>query len=231
VTWSSKLSATRSVIFRRTCRAGSGGALSKIAREAAGGTAFFGGVDSYFNAFLHLLSGTGRIDTPLSAYRIHGRNDFTGFAGFHGAYCGSRAAEQRNQDVRLLALRTITEKVSELAWFLHPEVDRFWKAFDVIPARKGAELARFHLALAETWSAHFPELVGAFGTRIVLRELRSRLPRSQLSRMLAVRHKRRGFLHRQLELLLIEIDMVADSLRRKLKKLRQRKQRILVDRL
>ena len=47
-------------------------------------SALFGGVDGFFLPILHALTGTVLIDQPLSAYRLHGSNDYSTLPSLQG---------------------------------------------------------------------------------------------------------------------------------------------------
>ena len=165
-----------SIVYRR--------AILDFIRPRGSEGPLFGGVDSYFNQFCHIVNGTLLIDRPLSSYRIHGRNDFTRFVRFgSGVHHGNPAAEARNQQIRKMVIATAMERITEIEWFFNDRGVRFWHAFDTIPSRVGKELRAFHVGLADDFIANFDKFLQAFGPRRLFRELRWRLPRREFARV------------------------------------------------
>ena len=58
------------------------------------------------------------IELPLSAYRLHGRNDYTMLGSGDGFWNGSEDADVRSRAVRHLALSTFLNRAEQFAWYL-----------------------------------------------------------------------------------------------------------------
>ena len=160
--------------------------LMELARPALPNDVWLGGVDAYFNSFVHVLTGTGIIDQQLSAYRIHGANDYSLRPMVTIIRSGSEESDARAIEVRQLLCRTLLERCRQVDFVLNG--DRFWTALDVIPCCFGRELAAFHARLADAFAANFPALCAVFGEKRVIMELRQRLTHADFRGLMAKAH-------------------------------------------
>jgi glycosyltransferase involved in cell wall biosynthesis len=144
--------------------------------------AMFGGVDAYFNSFAHVLTGTGVIDMPLSAYRIHGGNSFSLRPMLWGIRTGSAEALAAARNVRRVLVATVIERADQLGWIM--TADRFWASLDLLYPHTEPPLADFYASLTEVFAENYHRLAAAFGERRVLSELRRRLRHRDFRRMI-----------------------------------------------
>lgn len=156
--------------------------LMELVRPVVSGKVQLGGVDAYFNPFIHALSGTALIDLPLSTYRIHGQNDYTVRPMMHGIQTGTRKAELVSLEVRKLLMATVLARADTVSWIMGP--DRFWTAFDTMPNRLGRELSAFHAGLVDAFAQNYGLLKDVFGEQELMAQLRQRLTHRDFRRLI-----------------------------------------------
>ena len=134
-----------------------------------------GGIDCFFNPILHSITGTTLIDVALSAYRIHGANDYTRLPSISGIHSGTKDAEIRNLGILRLAAATVLETADRFTEIVGPK--RFWQALDVIAHLHGSWPAMYsHSDIQRVIASNYPRLKELFGERALQRELRTRMP-------------------------------------------------------
>jgi glycosyltransferase involved in cell wall biosynthesis len=136
--------------------------------------ALFGGVDGFFLPILHALTGTLLIDQALSAYRLHGANDYSTLPSLHGLLSANPKVEAQSFASYLRMLRWIVDHVDDVVLLTGPS--RYWQILDTCSAvhawaRKAFLQPEFKTTLAKRYS----RLVELLGESSVFRELRRRL--------------------------------------------------------
>lgn len=134
----------------------------------------FGGIDCFFNPILHAITGTTLIDLPLSAYRIHGANDYTRLPSMAEIHSGTKDAEIRNSRILRLAAATVFETANAFTEMVGPK--GFWQALDVIAHVHGFPPSMYSYAdIRGVIARNYPRLKKIFGERVLRRELRTRM--------------------------------------------------------
>jgi glycosyltransferase involved in cell wall biosynthesis len=142
----------------------------------------FGGVDGFFLPILHALTGTILIDQPLSAYRLHGSNDYSALPKLQGI---SSAHPNGNAQWFNTYLRTLTWLVDHVDDIVRMTgTEKYWQVLDTVSAthpnpRDAFAHPKFQAALARLYS----RLVALFGEQRLFQELRRRLLFSEYLRI------------------------------------------------
>jgi glycosyltransferase involved in cell wall biosynthesis len=136
--------------------------------------ALFGGVDGFFLPILHALTGALLIDQPLSAYRLHGANDYSTLPSLHGLLSAHPKVAAQSFASYLRMMLWIVNHVDDVVLMTGP--NRYWQVVDTCSAthpwaRKAFSHPDFKAMLAKRYS----RLVGLFGELSVFNELRRRL--------------------------------------------------------
>jgi glycosyltransferase involved in cell wall biosynthesis len=159
-----------SMMFRRS--------LLEIFRPGLVPKAVFGGVDGYFCPLLNAVTGTLLINIPLSLYRIHGNNDFANLPALVGIRTGSARGEEQGENTLLLIFS-----------FLIGELDRalttipggnYWAVLDSVASTSVSNNFFQHPGVKDLLTQHFHKLCGKFGRQATVIHLRSRMPSSDL---------------------------------------------------
>jgi glycosyltransferase involved in cell wall biosynthesis len=136
--------------------------------------AMFGGVDGFFLPILHALTGTLLIDQPLSAYRLHGSNDFSTLPSLTGILSAHPKVKAQSFGSYLRMLTWLVDHLDEVV--LMTGANRYWQVLRTAAAthplaREAFSQPEFKAALAR----RYPRLVELFGELHVFRELRGRV--------------------------------------------------------
>eukprot|EP01037_Dinobryon_pediforme_P017631 gene17631-17835_t len=83
--------------------------------------------DVHFNTLAHSLGGTGIIDVPLSAYRIHGGNYYATGESIDSLMSGTVAYNDKKQANSLQSTEILLERAREFSWLLQKS---FWPTID-----------------------------------------------------------------------------------------------------
>jgi glycosyltransferase involved in cell wall biosynthesis len=127
----------------------------------------FGGVDGFYLPVLHAVTGTNLIDLPLSAYRLHGKNDFSRLPALMYMRTGHAKAEAQSAAVSRLVLISLIDGFDNLP----TDRERLWTILEV--AASNRMFAPFNDAeIKAAFGRQYPALVRHFGERRAIRELR-----------------------------------------------------------
>ncbi len=144
--------------------------------------AIFGGVDGYFGPLLNAVTGTLLINIPLSLYRIHGNNDYTELPSLVEIRPGGARGEEQGQNILLLAFSFLIGELDK-ALITIPR-RRYWAVLDSVASISISEHFFQHPRVKELLTEHFDKLCETFGRRATLHQLRSRMPSSDLLKIL-----------------------------------------------
>jgi glycosyltransferase involved in cell wall biosynthesis len=136
--------------------------------------ALFGGVDGFFLPILHALTGTILIDQPLSAYRLHGSNDYSTLPSLQGLLSAHPKVKAQSFSSYLRMLTWLVDHLDAVV--LMTGAERYWQVLATASAthpyaRDAFAHPEFQAALARRYS----RLVELFGELRVFQELRRRL--------------------------------------------------------
>jgi hypothetical protein len=147
--------------------------------------------DGYFARFAHWLGGSALIARPLSAHRIHGGNVFGVGPSMIGMIGGAGRARQWVPERRRYLLRSVIEHADKISERTAP--GRFWgildQALDALDRPLEEELRENSVQAA--FADNFAKLVECFGLGPTIIQLRSRLGRAPLWRIVKRAHKGR----------------------------------------
>ena len=136
--------------------------------------ALFGGVDGFFLPILHALTGTLLIDQALSAYRLHGANDYSTLPSLHGLLSAHPKVEAQSFASYIRMMLWIVDHVDDVVLMTGPS--RYWQVFDTCSAtHPWARKAFLQPEFKATMAKRYSRLVELFGELSVFRELRKRL--------------------------------------------------------
>ena len=141
--------------------------LDRLRPHVPAGSPLFGGVDGYYMPMMHAISGSNIINLPLLAYRIHGRNDYTGMASIVGGRIGTERGIAQGFQIQNLILITMIERCERLPIYRAA----FWQSFTTVanlnhlyePCREPEVVA----AITDQYNI----LMQYFGERVLIREL------------------------------------------------------------
>lgn len=140
--------------------------------------------DATFNHALHAITGSALIMQPLSARRLHGRNNYAALPVLTHIRSGSAEADRVASERRIYVLKTVVTSIDRLARPLRRKY--FFATFDHVPKREGADLKAFLNGLEDVLAENFTRIADAYGERPVVYELGRRM---QLRTMLRVLSK------------------------------------------
>jgi len=143
--------------------------------------------DNYFMPFLSALGGSACIDIPLSAYRIHGKNRYSGIPASLDLRSTSKQSAARTAADRKAVVRTLASRARDFV-STHPHT--FWTVMDATPAPDGVSRHDYFndSVVQDILVEHFDELVAACGEAQTNSELRARMgPKSHDAFMAKVR--------------------------------------------
>ncbi len=151
--------------------------------------ALFGGVDGFFLPIFHALTGMILIDQPLSAYRLHGANDYSMLPSLHGLLTAHPKVKAQSFGSYLRMLTWIVDHLDDVVLMTGP--NRYWQVIETVSATHPfAREAFSRPELEATLARRYSRLVELFGEFRVFRELRRRLPFPEyLQIVLAARHR------------------------------------------
>lgn len=136
--------------------------------------ALFGGVDGFYLPILHALTGTLLIDQPLSAYRLHGNNDYSTLPSLHGLLSAHPKVKAQSFSSYKRMLTWLVDQLDVVILMI--ESKRYWQVLSTASATHPDARAvfadpEFQAVLAQRYS----RLVELFGELQVFQELRRRL--------------------------------------------------------
>jgi len=170
----------------------------------------FGGIDCFFNPILHSITGTTLIDVPLSAYRIHGANDYTRLPSMSGIHSGTKEAEIRNSGIIRLAAATVIETADAFTQMVGSK--RFWQALDVIAHLHGNWPNMYsHFDIRRVIVDNFQRLKRLFGDGELQRELRARMQLVDYSRCIKEAHGDRFKVATQCRILGLQVKHIIEQ--------------------
>jgi len=158
--------------------------IMELVRPDLGGEPYFAGVDGYFNPFCHGFTGSALIELPLSAYRVHGRNDYTMRGSGDGFWNGSENADVRSRAVRQLALSTFLDRAEQFAWYLGERFFDCISQFDAGRAWLRGRVLTDPQALSALGQA-YERMCGIFGEARVYQQLRMRFTAAECAAIVA----------------------------------------------
>jgi hypothetical protein len=171
-------------------------ALMIMLRPDTGNAPILGGVDAYFLYPLFGLTGVNIIDAPLSAYRVHGSNDFARLPHLRGVRGGNEKAHRRNSAVNRMLLLTMIEKCGELVERASPAT-RYFSILDLIARNHmeavydGRQRIFADPEIVAALARKYFQLVGIFGERRLVSELRAIMKANEVVAVLSAAYKNR----------------------------------------
>jgi hypothetical protein len=148
-------------------------ALLDSIRPATSPQAMFGGVDGFFAPIIHALTGTLLIDQPLSAYRVHGGNDFSAFPSLHGVRTANPKAEAQSFASFLRVLIWLVDHVDDVL-AIAPAYS-YWQILETVATTHPRRDVFSHPELKAALTRQYPRLIKLFGKSRVFHELRRRV--------------------------------------------------------
>jgi glycosyltransferase involved in cell wall biosynthesis len=152
-------------MFRRTL-------LDRI-RPAHSSIAVFGGVDGFFTPILHALTGTVLIDQPLSAYRVHGANDYSTLPSIAGLYSSYPKALAQSHATSLRVLIWAVDCIDDLLTVA--PASRYWQIFETLAVASPHPDPFSQPELKAAFARKYLRLIELFGEFHIFRELRRRM--------------------------------------------------------
>jgi glycosyltransferase involved in cell wall biosynthesis len=167
--------------------------LDRIRPTDPSSPALLGGVDGFYLPILHALTGTILIDQPLSAYRLHGANDYSILPSIHGLVTERPSVKSQSFNTYLRMLTWLVDHFEEIVQIAGE--DKYWKIFATVSASNGPKSYARNAFANDTFRAalsrQYCGLVKLFGEQRMFRELRQRL--SFLDYLKVVRDSRGRF--------------------------------------
>lgn len=146
-------------------------ALLDRIRPAEAGPALFGGVDGFFTPILHALTGTVLIDQPLSAYRVHGANDFSTLPSIAYVHSANPRAEMQAFGTFVRVVVWLIVCIDDLLTMV--PASRYWQIVEGVKRAASPESDAFsHPEVKAALARQYPRLVELFGEFRLCRELR-----------------------------------------------------------
>ena len=159
--------------------------LMKMTRpmtQFASGVPYVAATDNYFACLNHAIGGSAKIDLPLSAYRIHGRNRFSSTESM----ADLRMLRRRGTWRSMIRHRDITTEITaRAADFSRLAPGRFWTVMDA-PARiRGNSVTDYYTNphVVRILRQNYASLVSALGRETVDRNLKDRMGRELFNRL------------------------------------------------
>jgi glycosyltransferase involved in cell wall biosynthesis len=145
--------------------------------------AIFGGVDGFYLPILHAITGTILIDLPLSAYRLHGSNDYSTLPSLHGVLTAHPKVRAQSFNSYKRMLTWLVDQLEVVVLMI--ETRRYWQILSTASgthpyARAVFADPEFQIVLTR----QYPRLVELFGELEVFRELRRRVLFSEYIKIL-----------------------------------------------
>jgi glycosyltransferase involved in cell wall biosynthesis len=171
-------------------------ALMVLLRPDTPNAPILGGVDAYFLYPLFGLTGVNLIAAPLSAYRVHGSNDFARLPHLRGIRGGNEKAHRRNSAVGRMLLLTMIEKCGELVERASPAA-RYFTILDLIAKNQtdavydGRQRVFADPEIVAALARKYFQLVGIFGERRLVSELRAIMKAGEVAAVLSAAYKDR----------------------------------------
>ena len=150
-------------------------ALLERIRPADRSSALFGGVDGFFLPILHALTGSILIDQPLSAHRLHDRNDFSVLPTLQGLSSEHPKVRAQSFNSYVRMLTWLVDHLENVV--LMTGASRYWEIVAIASATSHnyARAAFTHPEFQAVLVRRYPRLVKIFGESRIFRELRGRL--------------------------------------------------------
>jgi glycosyl transferase family 2 len=148
------------------------------------------GFEGYFCAILHLMAGSALICRPLSAYRIHGQNDFGSSPSMNAVRLQQRYEDMRPGIQQLAVLRTILSRAQA---FDSPLAgDGFWSRIDLLSGIEGLGPQAYFAqnTVQQVLAENFRSLLATRGARTLLSEMCDRLPPDAVRRVMSRAYER-----------------------------------------
>lgn len=137
-------------------------------------TALSGGVDAFYLPILHALSGTILISRPLSAYRIHGKNDYSALPSLRGMPRSLSRTAGRPGPSHLRVTIWLIDRLDEIMMLTGS--DRYWEVFSTATGLwSQPRLTYSHSEFRAILARRYKQLVSHFGEARVYRELRRKI--------------------------------------------------------
>jgi hypothetical protein len=145
-----------------------------LARPAIDAAINFTYGNVYFCVLCHILGGSAVIDRTLSAYRIHRDSDANVLPSMAQMRTAKKPAAATAQHTRHFVLRTLLQRADSLSWIIK---DRYWQPVDQQSGEESKVLGAYYADpdIQQIFADHLAELIGAFGTEVVMSELGARL--------------------------------------------------------
>jgi hypothetical protein len=152
--------------------------------------ALFGGVDGFFLPILHGLTGTVLIDQPLSAYRLHGSNDYSTLPSLHGLFAAHPKAHAQQSASYLRMMTWLVDHLDDVV--LMTGENRYWHVLMTAAATHPYPRDAFsHSEFQDALARQYPRLVELFGELVVFSQLRIHMRFSDYLKIVRTSHKRR----------------------------------------
>jgi glycosyltransferase involved in cell wall biosynthesis len=148
-------------------------ALLDRIRPSDSSPAIFGGVDGFFLPILHALTGTILIDQPLSAYRVHGSNDFSTLPSLQGLMTENAKVKVQSFSTYIRMLTWLIDHLDDVV--LMTGAERYWQVLDTASSTQPYAQKAFAHPLQAALARRYSRLLELFGELRVFQELRKRL--------------------------------------------------------
>ncbi len=145
-------------------------ALLERIRPADTSPALFGGVDGFFTPILHAMTGTMLIDLPLSAYRVHGANDFSTLPSIAYVHSANPAGEAQSFGTFIRVMVWAIACIDDLLTMV--PAPRYWQIIEVIRSTAPQFDVFSQPEVKAALALQYPRLVELFGEFRLFRELR-----------------------------------------------------------
>jgi hypothetical protein len=153
--------------------------LDRLRPKLPVGSAVFGGVDGYYLPIMHAITGVNIINLPLSAYRIHGANDYTSLPSIVSGHTGTARGVAQGLQIQNLAVINMIQGVQDFPIWKRD----FWPAVVNVASMNWFHAPFQHPDVVAVVSDRFPSLARHFGDDVVIRELYRLVGRKNLTKM------------------------------------------------
>ncbi len=170
----------------------------------------FGGVDTYFLIPLFAITGATVLDESLSAYRLHGANDWGRIPQLNGVLAGNLQAYARNKLLKRLLIATVIEKVEIISPIIDPAT-RYFRFLQIVVNNSGEtillgrESAFSSDEVIDAMAKKMPFFVQTWGLKWVYREFRNMMRFDELFKIMSRAFEGRTRLFVRAAVLRIEI--------------------------
>jgi uncharacterized protein (TIGR01627 family) len=167
-------------------------------------------VDSYLNPLCHALAGSTLIDLPLSAYRLHGSNDFAAHESVPGLRTGRAGSEALMEKERRETIEFVLARAEHFSGVVGRV--RFWSIIDQLTNNPNPSYFA-HPAIQTAFAENLPSLIAIFGEKATYAELFRRYRSRPLKALIRQAHDGRIPLR-------LSLAILAASARRRMKAMR-----------